>query len=114
MSERLSVSIQQIGKRAVVEAAGEIDLQTVPALSQAFDGAVVSGALEVWLDLRSTEFIDSTGLRAVLALRRSLDERERPLAIICPRGPARRVFELAGLTHVLPLHATLSGAQRAS
>lgn len=114
MTDRLSVSVQEIGKRAVVEATGEIDLQTVPALAQALDGAVVSGALEVWLDLRSIDFMDSTGLRAVLALRRRLADRDRPLAIICPQGPARRVFEVAGLDRALPLHATVSAAQRAS
>jgi anti-sigma B factor antagonist len=114
MSERLSVAIQQIGKRAIVEVAGEIDLQTAPELARALDGAIVSGALEVWLDLRSTDFIDSTGLRAVLTLRRRLVERNRPLAIICPRGPARRVFEAAGVDRVLPLHATVTAAQRAS
>jgi anti-sigma B factor antagonist len=111
---RLTVDVQHVGKRAVIEAAGEIDAATAAILAGAIEETVRAGALEVWIDLGPTEFMDSTGLNLVLGLRRRLVELRRRLAIICPRGRVRRVFELAGVDRVLPLHATLAAAQRAA
>ncbi len=109
---RLDVAVVRVGRRAVVRAAGEIDAATAPQLARALDEAVRGGALEVWLDLGPTEFMDSTGLTLVLRARQRLEGLCRRLAIICPRGRVRRVFELAGLDRALSLHGTLSAAQR--
>jgi anti-anti-sigma factor len=109
---RLSVVVQQVGRRAVVKAIGELDFAAAATLTGSIDEAVQAGALEIWLDLGATEFMDSTGLNIVLRLRRRLEGLHRRLAIICPQGSVRRVFELAGMDRALPLYDTLAAAQR--
>jgi anti-anti-sigma factor len=109
---RLDVTVVRVGRRAVVRAAGEIDAATAPLLGRALDEAERGGALEVWLDLGPTEFMDSTGLTLVLRARQRLAGLRRRLTIVCPRGPVRRVFELAELDRALSLYGTLSAAQR--
>jgi anti-anti-sigma factor len=108
----LTVAVHRVGHRAVIEATGDIDLAGGPAFAAAADEVVSSGALEVWVDLGATRFMDSTGLNIVLRLRRRLVALRRRLAIICPSGPVRRVFETSGLDRDLVIHATLSAAQR--
>jgi len=108
----LAVSVQHVGRRAVIEATGAIDAATGPVLSEAAEEAVRAGALEVWVDLGPTEFMDSTGLKVLLRLRRRLKELRRRLAIICPEGPVHRVFEVTGLDREFVLYSTLSAAQR--
>jgi anti-anti-sigma factor len=56
--------------------------------------------------------MDSTGLHTVLGLRRRLGQLRRRLAIVCPQGPVRRVFEISGLDRDLVIHPTLAAAQR--
>ena len=108
----LTVDVRHVGRRAVIAAAGELDGASVPALATTIDRVVQTGAFEIWLDLGSMKFMDSTGLHVVLRLRRRLQDLDRQLAIVCPRGPVRRVFELAGVDHALALHPTLAAAQR--
>jgi anti-sigma B factor antagonist len=110
---RLTLAVHRVGRRAVVEVGGEVDLGTAPALAEALQEVVDAGTVELWLDLSPTAFIDSTGLHLVLDLRTQLAAMNRRLAIICPDGPIRRTFEVVGLDRVLPLHASRATAQRA-
>src|ERR1700710_1344493 len=87
----------RVGHRVVLAVSGELDLATAPTLQGALDDAVDSGAAEIWIDLSDVRFMDSTALRVLLAIRRRLRLSSTPLAVICPDGPVRRVFEIAGL-----------------
>ncbi len=109
---RLSLTVKHVGRRAVIGAAGEIDTATGHLLDEAIDDAVRDGALEIWIDLGATRFMDSTGLNVLLAASRRVGGLRRRLAIVCPRGQVRRVFEIAGLDTALPVHATLASVQR--
>lgn len=75
---------------------GELDLATMALLDQALDSADVWGK-RVILDLRRLQFVDSSGLHAVLRVSRRLEETGGTLTII--RGPrsVERLFKLTGL-----------------
>ena len=79
---------------------GELDLGSVPQFSQSLarvdaeaDG---QGPPHVLLDLRGLTFMDSSGLREVLAAATGRSERGRQFAIIGVGGPVRRLFEVTG------------------
>jgi anti-sigma B factor antagonist len=99
-----------IGRRTVLSVSGEIDLATTPRLAGAVDEALRNGALELWIDLTRTEFMDSSGLHALLAARERVLQLNRRLAIICPGGPVRRLFDVAGLAGTLPLYENRAAA----
>lgn len=46
---------------------GEMDMESAPMLRNALESACADGAREVVLDLREVDFIDSTGLQALVA-----------------------------------------------
>jgi anti-sigma B factor antagonist len=108
--DNLTVDIRCIGRRAVVRVAGEIDIATTPRLRAALDQAAGAAPLEVWVDLSDVGFMDSTGLNALL----DLAERVPRLALICPEGNVRRIFDIAGLADALPLYLTRAQAQHAA
>jgi anti-sigma B factor antagonist len=108
----LDLRSTQVGQRTVLAAVGEIDLITAPRLEEAAAQALDSGALELWIDLSEVEFIDSTGIHALLAVRSSVEALHRRLAVICPVGPIRRAFGLTGLDEALPLYASREEAHR--
>jgi anti-sigma B factor antagonist len=108
-----SVACQVVGRRAVLDVAGEIDLATAPALGASIDEALSNGAAELWIDLTATEFMDSSGLHALIAAQHRAGELNRRFAVICPRGPVRRLFKIAGMLDRLPLFDDRAGAHTA-
>ena len=82
-------------KRLAVD--GELDLASVPALENAMASATLDDIAELVLDLRGLEFIDSTGLRAILLQDKRSTERGQTFALV--RG-SEQVQRLLDLTHV--------------
>jgi anti-sigma B factor antagonist len=83
---------------------GEIDIAAVPELEHALDVAILESIGAFVLDLSGVEFLDSTGLRLVLRWRALLAREERALAIVCPPGPVRKLFDVAGIADLLFLY----------
>lgn len=113
-SPPLAVTACRVGRRAVVEAAGEIDLATAGVLSGAIDAAIDEGALDLWVDLSDVGFMDSTGLHVLVAARHRLAALNRRISVICPAGPARRVIDLAGMQAALGVVTSRAAAHHAS
>lgn len=97
----LVVELVRTPAHALVVLRGELDADAEPEVQAALDAAG-AGAVPVVLDLRGLEFIDSTGLRLVLAADRRL--RARGVAFSVVRGPqhVQRPFTSAGLDELVP------------
>jgi anti-anti-sigma factor len=99
---RFSFETTTDGERANVVLRGELDLlatsELEPELSRLADEPGVS---EVALDLRELDFLDSSGLRAVLLGAELMAENDRRLVLV--RGPStvQRIFELTRTTERL-------------
>ena len=89
-----SVTRRRAGDAVVVVPAGEIDLATVDALEAEIGAAAAEPHTEIVLDLRSTTFLDSTGIRLVVQLARDLGAA---FGVVRGRGEVARVFDLVGL-----------------
>jgi anti-sigma B factor antagonist len=96
------------GRPHVVVCAGELDMTTGPQLREVL-GGLSEGDLIV--DLSGLSFIDSTGISILLNTLRRLDRAGHKLAVVCPAGPPRRVFELTGLEETLRISDALDVAQ---
>jgi anti-anti-sigma factor len=92
---------------------GEVDLSVVPELELALDTAVMESEGTFVLDLSDLEFIDSSGLHVLLRTRGLLGREDRALAVICPHGPVRRVFELSGFSELFALFSSREELLRA-
>ena len=71
-----SISISDRDGRAVVVIRGELDLATAPDLEAALTGRLDAGQ-DVVVDLRELAFMDSTGLRVLVASHVRVEGRER-------------------------------------
>ncbi len=102
--EPFSVSVAQAGTQAVVAVRGELDLATAPQLESALLPPLRDGGSAV-LDLRGLEFLDSTGVRVIVAAHHAAQEHGGSFALVRtePDGPVARVLEISGLDAVLKL-----------
>ena len=105
----IEVQREQDGARVVVAASGEIDMATVGGLRVELEQAAASGA-EVWVDLTDVDFIDSSGLSALVVAHRTMSDGSMRFAVICPDGPARRALDVCGLGELLLVYGSRAAA----
>lgn len=82
---------------------GEFDLGCVERFANELDGALAPSAEKLVLDLRRLMFIDSTGLRALVALKARTDQDGIEYTVLCRDGPVRRTLSETGLDGALPV-----------
>lgn len=86
-------------ERDVVRVApvGELDVATTPALEHQLHELRRSGFERVLLDLRGLTFIDSTGIRAILAASRVAETDGRSFSLVLGPPATTRALEISGL-----------------
>jgi anti-sigma B factor antagonist len=90
------------GPHSLIAVRGEFDLAAAPVFEAAFDGVDFVSLRRVLLDLEGLDFIDASGLRAVLALHARCSHASVALAITPGPRRVQRVFELTGAGPLLP------------
>jgi anti-sigma B factor antagonist len=76
---------------AVLVVEGDVDLATAPELRKELES--IPAECNVVVDLCETRFMDSTGLRVLLAAHRALS---RGIRVACkPAGPISRLFDVS-------------------
>jgi anti-sigma B factor antagonist len=103
----------ELGGAPGVAIHGEVDVDAVPFLAEALEAAIRDSAGAFVIDLVDVEFLDSSGLGALMRGRALLGREERSLAIVCPPGPVRRLFEVVGVADVLFLYGSREEAAAA-
>ena len=73
----------------------------MPKLERALEAAIDTTAGGFVIDLSGVEFLDSSGLLALLNARGLLAREERALAVVCPASPVRHLLEVAGVSELL-------------
>lgn len=109
-----SIRVEQPDGTAHVVLEGELDIATSPGAEAELKRVEGNGARLIVLDLRRLTFMDSTGLRLLVAADSRARESGRRLAIV--RGPeaVHRVLEITGLDAKLDLIGDPADATPAS
>lgn len=98
----------------VVSVKGEVDLATAPSLKNRLLELVADGVTEIVVDLSDTDFLDSTGLGAVVAAYKRVRAHDGHLRLVATSARVKRVFEITNLDRVVPICATIEEACAAS
>jgi anti-sigma B factor antagonist len=102
--EPFTIETDERADRLVLVPRGELDMASAPELEQAVMPKLQKGAWIV-LDLRSLDFIDSSGLRVVVGAHRAAEEQGGRFT--CVRGATgstvHRIVEIAGIDGVIEM-----------
>ena len=93
-------TIELVGDHVVARVDGDIDLGNGRDLVDFLGGLSALSECPVEVDLSGADFIDSSGLQALLAAHRLLLERDSTLSLVDPSPCARKVLELTGCTEL--------------
>lgn len=99
MDGRLVCEIGEVAfdRATTVKIRGEVDLATARKLETTVRTVLDDAPLGVDLDLQNLTFIDSSGLRSLVAIAQVATARGVPLALQNVPRHAQRVLELTGL-----------------
>jgi anti-anti-sigma factor len=89
-----SISAERLGAEAAIVVAGDLDLASADTLEREFARQRADGVTRFVIDLSEVEFIDSTGLRVLLALRNDAKRHAHALTLIPPSPIVRRIFTI--------------------
>src|SRR5215208_1327431 len=88
---------------ALVVVRGEVDMATAPELRDALFALVDGGASRISLDCRGLDFLDSSGIGVLIAVRKRLGD-DGSLTLEAPPAHVRKVLELTGVSE----HVTIT------
>jgi anti-sigma B factor antagonist len=96
--QHLQIATQRDDGTAVVRASGELDAYTSDQLARTVATVVASGASAVELDVAELQFVDSAGLRAILAARDEAVRGGVSFELAGAREQLVKLLELTGLS----------------
>jgi anti-sigma B factor antagonist len=98
------------GDKAVLAVRGSVDLTTAPALRTRLAELIDDGHVCIVVDLADTDFLDSTGLGALVAALKRLRMKDGEIRVVCTTGHVRKVFEITSLDRVFQMHESRESA----
>jgi anti-sigma B factor antagonist len=99
----LELETTVLGRMAVVQVAGEIDLSTAPRLRDALVALAEDGIYDIEIDLSRTTFIDSTAVAVLVAALRRCQHGGGRLALVNPSPIARKLLHTTRLSRLFGL-----------
>ena len=93
----------------VVRLEGEIDIATAEGVFASLASAVVENCTVV--DLSAVEFIDASGVNALVGALRIAAGSQRHLLVASPPRQLRRILDVLDLHGILPTHADAAAAR---
>jgi anti-sigma B factor antagonist len=97
VQDQLLIDVRVDKERALLTLRGELDLASAPLLQTEIDSSELASAAMLVLDLQELKFIDSTGLRVLLAANERSRERGQEFAVTRGSPQVQRLLSITGV-----------------
>lgn len=109
----LSYLASRAGGLAVVRSPAEIDLNTAPQLENELNVALLRGVTTLVVDMSETTFCDSAGTGVLVRVHLLASDMHTTVRLVAGKSIVRRVFEINGITEILPIYDSVAAAEKA-
>jgi anti-sigma B factor antagonist len=110
--EDLSIHVHHVEGMRVFELIGSLDLATSPTVRAALTDASERGDHRIIVDLYKVDFLDSTGLGALIGAQRRARELDGDVRLVAKEGQILRLLRITGLLKVFAVYPTVDEAIR--
>lgn len=110
MEMDLQINVRKSDPVQLVELTGEVDAYTSARFREVMIELIEDGGANLVINMVKVEYIDSSGLGALVGLLKRVSERNGKIMIVCNQAQVRKVFEITGLEKVFPIFETESDA----
>jgi anti-sigma B factor antagonist len=97
---------------AVIRGEGRLNMVSAPGLREAVTEAVAAGRPRIVVDLSGVEFMDSSGLGALVGCLKTTRQAGGDLRIAAPSEQVTMVLKLSNLDRILTSYASATDAYR--
>lgn len=95
----------------IVKVIGELDLVVAEKFKNTTEQELLQPKMQnLILDLKDVNFIDSSGLGAILGRYKTVLHKKGKMAIVYPQPAVKRILELAGLLRIITIYHDLPSA----
>lgn len=110
--DTLSIDLTSVndGAVAVFALSGTLDIATSPSLRAALMEAADREDHEMIVDLSQLEFLDSTGLGALIGAHKRASEHNGAVRLVAQEGQILRLLRITGLLDVFSVYPNLEAA----
>lgn len=106
----MEFTVSQQGKVTVISLVGSIDASEADKFSGALDAQIKGGYTRLVADLSQLEFINSTGLRALVQALKDANRRGGDLRLASVQPRFLKVLEITGFTSLFKRYPTVAAA----
>ncbi|CAB4686867.1 unannotated protein [freshwater metagenome] len=106
----LRVDVTRREHATLLTCTGEVDLATVSLLRTVMNDEVVEGRVDLVIDLRGVDFMDSSGLGALIGAHRKTRAFKGGLRLVVTTPALLRLLAITSLDRVLEICSTLEEA----
>lgn len=107
----INITTSHEGETVVFKLTGSLDLATSPSVRAALLEETGEGQKhDVIVDLTGLEFLDSTGLGALIGAQRRALENDAEVRLVVSDGPIARLLNITGLVRVFGVYPSLEAA----
>jgi anti-sigma B factor antagonist len=108
--EDLSIHLHVVEGSQVFELTGSLDIATSPTVRATLTSASERGDHKLIVDLTKVDFLDSTGLGALIGGQRRAKEFDGEIRLVAKEGQILRLLRITGLLKVFAVYPTLEDA----
>ncbi|MGN6252294.1 MAG: STAS domain-containing protein [Marmoricola sp.] len=103
---KLDIQVARDGARAEVALVGELDMLNAPDVTDRLTGLLDDGVTDLAVNLTGLEFIDSSGLSALIGVHQDAEPRGATLTLVSPHERVVRLLHVTGLGDVFEVSTT--------
>ena len=105
MEMDLQIEIRRNGEYAILDLVGEVDAYTAGRFREIMLSVIEEGHKDVIVSMQKVEYIDSSGLGALVGGLKRVSEKNGKIVIVCDNQQVKKVFEITGLEKVFQIFA---------
>ena len=104
MEMDLKIHVRKNGTVPVIDLNGEVDAYTSARFREVMLDLIDGGGANMVISMERVEYIDSSGLGALVGGLKRASENNGRIVIVCNSPQVRKVFQITGLEKVFPLY----------
>lgn len=113
MEMDLQISVRKSDSTPIIELTGEVDAYTSARFREVMLDIIDTEGANLIIKMTDVEYIDSSGLGALVGGLKRATERNGKIVIVCDKPQVKKVFEITGLEKVFPIYDTEESALKA-
>jgi anti-sigma B factor antagonist len=102
----VEIQIKHDGDTVVMHISGRLDMATGSALKDQVKKLSEQGKRRIHMNLRNVDFINSSGLGALVSIMKEIRLHRGRLTLSDLAGYVREIFEITQLSHIFEIFAT--------